>query len=74
MAEEIDFSRRIKRWGAPRGLGFQVLHRHPLLTSGRKGVLYSQREIGALVLSMLRHPRRFFRDRGLLALWYDGRR
>jgi hypothetical protein len=55
-------------------LGFRVLHRHPLLTSGRKGVLYSQREIGALVLSMLRHPRRFFRDRGLLTLWYDGRR
>lgn len=74
VAEEIDFSRRIKRWGAPRGLGLRILHRHPLLTSGRKGVLYSQREIGALVLSMLRHPRRFFRDRGLLTLWYDGRR
>ncbi len=74
VAEEIDFSRRIKRWGAARGLRFRVLYRHPLLTSGRKGVLYSQREIGSLMLSMLRHPRRFFRDRGLLTLWYDGRR
>ena len=74
VAEEIDFSRRIKRWGAPRGLAFTVLHRHPLLTSGRKGALYSQREIGALMLNMLCHPRRFFRDRGLLHLWYDGRR
>ena len=74
VAEEIDFSRRIKRWGAPRGLRFRVLHRHPLLTSGRKGALYSQWEIGSLVLSMLCHPRRFFRDRGLLHLWYDGRR
>ena len=74
VAEEIDFSRRIKRWGAARGLQLVILHRHPLLTSGRKGALYSQREIGALMLSMLRHPRRFFRDRGLLHLWYDGRR
>ena len=60
VAEEIDFSRRIKRWGAPRGLALVILHRHPLLTSGRKGALYSQREIGSLMLSMLRHPRRFF--------------
>ena len=74
MAEEIDFSRRIKRWGSARGLRFRILHRHPLLTSGRKGTLYSQREICSLMLSMLRHPRRFFRDRRLLNLWYDGRR
>jgi glycosyltransferase involved in cell wall biosynthesis len=74
VAEELDFSRRIKRWGAPRGLRLRILHRHPLLTSGRKGSLYSQREIAALALSVLRHPRRFFRERGLLHLWYDGRR
>lgn len=74
VAEELDFSRRIKRWGGARGLRFRILHRHPLRTSGRKGVLYSQREIASLALSMLRHPRRFFRDRRLLYLWYDGRR
>ncbi len=74
VAEEIDFSRRIKRWGASRGLRFRILHRYPLLTSGRKGALYSQREIWSVMFSMLRHPRRFFRDRQLLYLWYDGRR
>lgn len=74
VAEEIDFSRRIKRWGAARGLGFRILHRFPLLTSGRKGSLYSQGEIWVLLLRMLRHPRRFFRDPRLLGLWYDGRR
>jgi len=74
VAEEIDFSRRIKRWGSRRRLGLRILHRHPLLTSGRKGVLYSQREIASLLLCMLRHPRSFFRDRRLLPLWYDGRR
>lgn len=74
VAEEIDFSRRIKRWSGPRGLRFRILHHHPLLTSGRKGALYSQREMGVLLFSLLRHPRRFFRDRRLLDLWYDGRR
>ena len=74
VAEEIDFSRRIKRRGALGGLCFRILHRHPLLTSGRKGALYSQREMWSLMLSLLRHPRRFFRDRELLYLWYDGRR
>ncbi len=74
VAEEIDFSRRIKRWGASQGLRFSILHRHPLLTSGRKGALYSQREMWSMMLSLLRHPRRFFRDRELLYLWYDGRR
>lgn len=73
-AEELDFSRRIKRWGGARGLALRILHRHPMLTSGRKGRLYSHREIGLLFLSMLRHPRRFFRDRRLCYLWYDGRR
>lgn len=74
VAEEIDFSRRIKRWGAPRGRGLRILHRHPLLTSGRKGRLYSQREIGSVFLGMLRNPRTFYRDRRLCHLWYDGRR
>ncbi|MDX1432530.1 MAG: glycosyltransferase [Gammaproteobacteria bacterium] len=74
VAEEIDFSRRIKRWGASRGLGFRILRGERLLTSGRKARLYSQREIWGLLARMLRNPRRFFRDRSLLYLWYDGRR
>lgn len=74
VAEEIDFSRRIKRWGASRGLRVRILGGERLLTSGRKARLYSQREIWGLLGRMLRHPRRFFRDRSLLYLWYDGRR
>lgn len=74
VAEEIDFSRRVKRWGAARGQRFEILHRHPMLTSGRKGSLYSQRELLALLASFVRHPRRFFRDRSLCYPWYDGRR
>lgn len=74
VAEEIVLSRRLKRWARPRGLGFRILHRHPLLTSARKSALYSQRELLATALTMLRHPRRYFRDRSLCSPWYDGRR
>lgn len=38
-AEEIEFLRRLKRWGRERGLRFHILHRHPVETSGRKGEL-----------------------------------
>ncbi len=72
--EEISFSRRLKRYASWRGQRMVILGRHPLRTSGRKGELYSQKEILLLGLRILRHPRRFFRDPGLCTLWYDGRR
>jgi glycosyltransferase involved in cell wall biosynthesis len=74
VAEEIDLSRRLKRWGRERGCEFRILSRHPLLTSGRKVHLYGPLELGGLFLRMLCHPRRFFRDRGFCYPWYDGRR
>jgi glycosyltransferase involved in cell wall biosynthesis len=72
--EEIRFSRRLKRYARRRGQRVVILGHHPLRTSGRKGELYSQKEILLLGLRILRHPRRFFRDPGLCTLWYDGRR
>jgi len=74
VAEEIDLSRRLKRWGAARGQGFVVLHRSPLLTSERKASLYSGRELRRSLWRFARHPRRFVRDPSLCHLWYDGRR
>ncbi len=74
VGEEISFSRRLKRYAGWRGQKLVILSRHPLRTSGRKGELYSQKEILLVGLRMLRHPRRFFRDPGLCTLWYDGRR
>ena len=53
---------------------FEILHRHPLLTSSRKAALYSRREIWSTAWAMFRHPRRFFFDRNLCFPWYDGRR
>lgn len=73
-AEEIDLSRRLKRWGRARGEGFRILHRYPLQTSARKLQLYSGREIVAQVGRLVSHPWRSLRSRDALALWYDGRR
>lgn len=74
VAEEIDFSNRAKRWARERGYHFTILHGHPLLTSGRKFRLYSRDEVLKAFWRLLRHPRRFVRDRVFCHLWYDGRR
>jgi glycosyltransferase involved in cell wall biosynthesis len=68
-AEEIDLSRRLKRRGR-----FVILHRHPLLTSGRKAELYSWREHLSFLWRMLIAGRRTLRSRAAYSVWYDGRR
>jgi glycosyltransferase involved in cell wall biosynthesis len=73
-AEEIDFSRRLKRLARSRGLGFVILHRHPLRTSDRKARLYTKREYLAFMLKTLLLGGRTLRGREACHLWYDGRR
>lgn len=73
-AEEIDLSRRLKRRGHRQALGFVILHRHPLLTSGRKLELYTGAEIAAQLLRLMFRPWSSLRDRARLGVWYDGRR
>ena len=68
-SEEIDLSRRLKRQGR-----FIILHRHPLVTSGRKLQLYSTREHFAFIWKMLTAGRRTLRSREACSIWYDGRR
>lgn len=68
-SEEIDLSRRLKRLGR-----LVILHRHPLMTSGRKAELYSGREHLAFVWRMLTAGRRTLRSREACSMWYDGRR
>ena len=71
-AEEIDFSRRLKARFPARE--FIILHRHPLVTSGRKAELYSVREQLAFTWKMLTAGRRTLRSRDACSMWYDGRR
>jgi glycosyltransferase involved in cell wall biosynthesis len=72
--EEIDFSRRLKRLGRRRRLGFVILHRHPLRTSDRKARLYTKREHFAFMLKTVLRAGRTLRDRDACHVWYDGRR
>ncbi len=73
-AEEIDFSRRLKRLARRRGLEVAILHRHPLRTSARKAQLYTKREQLAFMLKTLLLGGRTLRSREQCRVWYDGRR
>ncbi len=73
-AEEIDFSRRLKRWARTRRLRFVILTAQPHVSSGRKFELYSRRELLRSALRTLLAPLRTGRDRERLPLFYDGRR
>jgi GT2 family glycosyltransferase len=68
-SEEIDLSRRLKRLGR-----FVVLHRHPLMTSGRKAELYSWHEHAGFMLRCALSGGRNLRRRDACSIWYDGRR
>ena len=71
-AEEIDFSRRLKARFPDRR--FVILHRHPLVTSGRKAELYTPKEHLAFLWRMATRGRRALRSREACSVWYDGRR
>lgn len=70
-AEELDLTKKLKRWGRRRGLRFVILRSYHA-SSGRKFHLYGRWEMAKFLLGALR-PRRF-RDREKLAFFYDGRR
>ena len=74
VAEEIDFSRRIKKYARQQRSKFIVLREHPLQTSNRKVSLYSEQELRAQLLRLILRPRKAMRDKAALAVWYDGRR
>jgi len=72
--DEIDLSHLLKKWGRKRALKFTILRRHPLVTSARKLELYSGWEMVSQFLQVLLSPRKAFRNKKKLPIWYDGRR
>jgi glycosyltransferase involved in cell wall biosynthesis len=68
-SEEIWFSRKLKRWGRERNLGFEVLDIDPVVTSARKLEWYSPMRIAihTLVLALLPFLVRF---RSMCGPWY----
>ena len=73
-AEEIDLSRRLKRLARRRGRTMVILHRHPILTSGRKARLYTPREALTFMVKTIVQRGRTLRSRQECYQWYDGRR
>ncbi|MCS6896605.1 MAG: glycosyltransferase [Nitrospira sp.] len=72
--EEVELSKRLKKWGQQYNLQFVILTDHPLETSSRKVALYSKIEIAQQILRICCLPRRTLREKRLLSVWYDGRR
>jgi glycosyltransferase involved in cell wall biosynthesis len=73
-AEEIDFSRRMKRAARQRGQAIAILRRHPLVTSARKAKLYTPREMLGFVARTIIWRGRTLRSAEECFSWYDGRR
>jgi glycosyltransferase involved in cell wall biosynthesis len=74
VAEEIDFSKRLKELARKRAKQVIILHRHPLKTSARKIHLYSSREHVVFLLRSFFGMGKSFKDRRACGPWYDGRR
>ena len=67
--EELGFTLAVRRWGRRRGLGFRILHRHPVRTSNRKMEWYSTWTILGTVLLFGLCPF-LARSRRFCAIWY----
>jgi glycosyltransferase involved in cell wall biosynthesis len=74
VTEEIDLSKKLKRFARENGKKIVILHRHPLLTSARKMHLYSAREHFMFVIRTMLRGGKTFNSREACHPWYDGRR
>jgi glycosyltransferase involved in cell wall biosynthesis len=71
--EELDLTLRLRRLARQHRKTLVILHRHPLVTSGRKMQLYSLGEHVRFFLKALAW-RRVLTRRDACRIWYDGRR
>lgn len=74
VTEELDFSKKLKKYAIGQGLSFCILRDHPLATSNRKQELYGDWLMLKQILRLMLRPYRSIRDRKYLSIWYDGRR
>lgn len=73
--EEIDLSQRLNRLARQRRLRpMRILTRHPLVTSGRKALLYTPWEHLRFMLKTAFSLGRSLSRRDACPIWYDGRR
>jgi len=74
--EELDFVKRLKAYGRKTGKRYTVLHKHPIITSGRKGDLHSRFAMSASLLAAFWYllTKREAKDPQKLSHWYADRR
>ncbi|MEM7368188.1 MAG: glycosyltransferase [Bacteroidota bacterium] len=81
--EEIEFVRRLKKYGRKQGKSFTIFHKHPVFTSARKGDIWSfpvlvLSTLSALILLLLHSilPSKWMRKTHpfFLGFWYKQRR
>lgn len=73
-SEEIDFSRRLKRWARRNRRQIRIIGWPRLETSGRKVQLYTYREYARLSWDTVSTWGGNLRKRDSCHIWYDGRR
>lgn len=73
-AEEIDFTKKLKRWGKQRRLGFTILRKTPHISSARKFHSYSKRDFFGQLFRLLFFNHFAIRNRKHLRFFYEARR
>jgi len=73
-SEEIDLSKKLKKLARKRRKKVIILHRHPLVTSGRKVHLYSHREYLRFFVRNALSLGKNLKSAKHCFPWYDGRR
>jgi glycosyltransferase involved in cell wall biosynthesis len=68
--EEINLSRRLKRWGRKHGLLFTILEDIPVITSGRKFHWYSSIQVVLILFLFTVYPFGL-RSRSFCRFWYN---
>ncbi len=72
--EELDLSKRLKRFARRQKKQIVIVSKYPLLTSGRKIHLYRRGELGRFFLKSFFRPNATMKNRDACGPWYDGRR
>lgn len=72
--EELDLSKRLKRFARSQKKKIVIVSKYPLLTSDRKIHLYRRGELCRFFLKAFFRPSATMKNRDACSPWYDGRR
>jgi glycosyltransferase involved in cell wall biosynthesis len=73
-SEELELTKRLKKYARATGKRIVILHGHPVITSARKLHLYTPREYFRFLTRTVFSRGKTLRDPQACFTWYDGRR